>query len=296
MTKLTSKVQYKNFEPGEFIDIKERDYDETIKLIETFPWEIQREKIVIGLTNPSITIEGRNNDFLKLAVFFNQKYVLHYFNTTQTLFTKSFIHLKDSFEYIINYFLQAEFDITDFKKENTWLQHNLKHFVSQDFNYVVTSKSIRNYLLSTSGMNFCLSIVFLILFLSKGSKPINILGLIMLLFAIFLIGGGLHLLLFFNYYNYVQDKILIMSKGNDIFYFGSVDNPVRYDKRNILRYTTIRSRGSRNQFNGFAIVEIEFNDGTVLKIPNLLIDYQALEQKLFEYPRIDVNKFPFLKL
>lgn len=85
-----------------------------------------------------------------------------------------------------------------------------------------------------------------------------------------------------------------MSKGNDTFYFGDVENPVRYDKRNILQYTTIRSRGSRNQFSGFAIVEIEFKDRTILKIPNLLVDYLALEQKLFEYPRIDVNKFPWL--
>lgn len=296
MTKLTSKVQYKNFEPGEFIYVKERDYDETISLIGNFPWESQREKIVIDLTNPSITIEGKNNDFLKLAVFFNQKYVLHYFDTTQTLFTKSFIHLKDSFEHIRNYFLQENFDVTGFKRENTWLQYNLKHFVSQSFNYVITPKSIKNYLLSTSGMNFCLSIFFLILIFSKGFNSINIIALIVLLAAIFLIGGGLHLLLFFNYYNYVKGKILIMSKGNDTLYFGNVENPVRYDKRNILQYTTIRSRGSRNQFSGFAIVEIEFKDGTVLKIPNLLVDYLALEQKLFEYPRIDVNKFPWLRL
>lgn len=296
MTKLTSKVQYKNFEAGEFVDIKERDYDETIKLIENFPWENQREKIVIDLTNPSVTIEGKNNDYLKCAVFFNQKYVLHYLDATETLFTKSFINLKDSYEYIKNYFVQVQFDTTPFKKENTWLQHNLKHFVTQDFKYLVTPKSVKSYLLSTSGMNFCLSIFFVILIFSKGINSINIIALIVLLAAMFLIGGGLHLFLFFNYYNYAKDKILIMSKGNDTFYFGNTGNPLRYDKRNILQYTTIRSRGSRNQFSGFAIIEIEFKDGTVLKIPNLLVDYLALEQKLFEYPRVDVNRLPWLRL
>ena len=255
-----------------------------------------KPKIVIDLTNPSVTIVGENNDYLKLGVFFNQKYVLHYFDTTQTLFTKSFIDLKDSFEHIRSYFLQADFNVKGFKRENTWLQHNLKHFVTQDFNYVVTYKSIRSYLLSTSGINFCLSIFFLVLIFSKGFSAINSIVLIVFLAAMFLIGGGLHLIRFFNYYNYVKDKILIMSKGNDTFYFGNIENPLRYNKRNILRYTTIRSRGQRNQFGGFAIVEIEFNDGTVLKIPNLLVDYSALEQKLFEYSRIDVNKFPWLRL
>ncbi|MBS0646949.1 MAG: hypothetical protein JSR97_10230, partial [Verrucomicrobia bacterium] len=51
-----------------------------------------------------------------------------------------------------------------------------------------------------------------------------------------------------------------------------------------------------NQFSGFAVVEIELKDGAVLKIPNLLVDYLALEQKLFEHPRVDVNRFPWLRL
>ncbi|OIQ92869.1 hypothetical protein GALL_251640 [mine drainage metagenome] len=294
MTTLISKVQYKNFEAGEFVDIQKRNYADTIKLIESFPWNSQRDKIVIDLTNPSITIEGNNNDFLKFALFFNQKYVLHYFDQTQILYTKSFINLNEGYEYIKNYFEQLVFNTTDFKKETTWLQHNLKHFVTQDFRYVVTPKSIRTYLISTSGINFCLSIVFLILFLSKGLNSINTIGIIAILLVIFLIGGGLHLIIFFNYYNYVKDKVLIMSRGNDIFYFGNADNPLKYDKKDILQFTTIRSRGSRNQFSGFAIIKIEFKNGTILKIPNLLVDYTALENKLFEYPKIDKNKLPYL--
>lgn len=294
MTRLISKVQYKNFEVGEFVDIQERNYEDTIKLIESFPWNSQRDKIVIDLTNPSITIEGNNSDFIKFALFFNQKYVLHHFDQTQVLYTKSFINLNEGYKYIRTYFEQPEFDTTDFKKETTWLQHNLKHFVTQDFRYIVTPKSIRAYLISTSGINFCLSIVFLILFLSKGLDSINIIGIIAILLAMFLIGGGLHLIIFFNYYNYVKRKILIMSKGNNTFFFGNVDSPLKYDKKDILQFTTIRSRGTRNQFSGFAIIKIEFKNGTILKIPNLLVDYTALENKLFEYPKIDKNKLPYL--
>ena len=295
MIKLISKIQYKNFEAGEFVEVKERNYDDTINLIKIFPWSNQREKIVIDLTNPSITIEGKNNDFLKFALFFNQKYVLHYFNENQVLFSKSFVELKDGYDYVKMFFDQPIFDPSSFKKEPTWLQHNLKNFVTQDFKYVLTKKSIRNYLISTSGMNFGYSLFFFILGLTKGFNGINLLGIILALILVFLIGGGVHLILFFNYYNYVKDKILIMSRGNDNFYFGKIDNPLKYDKKDILQYTTIRSQGSRNQLNGFAIVEIEFKNGTVLKIPNLLLDYTALENKLFEYPRIEKNKFPYLK-
>ena len=295
MTQLISKLQYKNFEAGEFIEIQARSYQETIELIEKFPWNDQRDKIVIDLTNPSVTIEGKNNDFLKVALFFNQKYVLHYFDENQVLYTKSFTNLKDGYEWINNFFIQSKFDTNELKKETTWLQHNLKHFVTQNFRYVLTTKSAKTYLLSTSGMNLFLSITFLSLIFLKGLHSINIIALVVIVLTMFMLGGGVHLIIFFKYYHYLKDKVLVMSKGNDIFYFGNIDNPLKYDKKDILQYTIIRSKGSRNPFSGFAIVEIELKNGTVLKIPNLLVDYSAIRAKLFEYPGIDVNEFPLLR-
>jgi hypothetical protein len=85
-----------------------------------------------------------------------------------------------------------------------------------------------------------------------------------------------------------------MSKGNETFYFGTIDNLTEYHKKEILQYTVFRTRGSRNSANAFAVVEIAFKNGTVLRIPNLLIGYQAMEQKLFEYKRIEKNSFPFV--
>jgi hypothetical protein len=295
MTRLVAKIQYKNFEAGEFIDVQERDYEETIALIGEFPWHTQREKIVIGLTNPAVTIEGKHNNFLKLAVFFNQKYVLHYFDKNQVVYTRSVLDLADGYVYIKRFFEQPEFVPDDFKKENTWLQHNLKHFVTQDFRYITSRKSVIKYLLVTSGMNFCFSVVMLTVIFLKGFHTINALGLTALLLAIFVVGGGSQFLLFFNYYNHVKNKILILSKGNDSFWFGDKRNPLHYNKKDILYYTTIRMGGSRGLYNGFAIVEITLRDGTVLKIPNLLLDDIMLAQKLFEYPGTEKNELPYLR-
>ncbi|MBV4358373.1 hypothetical protein [Pinibacter aurantiacus] len=293
-TTLISKVQYKNFETGEFVDVQERSYEETIELIEKFPWNDQREKIVVDLTNPSITIEGKNNDFLKFALFFNRKYVLHYFDETQTLYTKSFFNLNEGFQYIKNYFEQPTFDTTDFRKENTWLQHNLQHFTTHDFRYEVSPKSTRTFLLSTSGTSFLVGIIFLIIILLNHLYSTNIAELFVLLLVMFLIGGGMNLILFFNYYNYAKDKVLIMSKGNDTFYFGTAENLIEYNKKEILQYTIFRTRGSRSSINAFAVVDIALKNGTLLRIPNLLVGYQAMEQKLFEYKRIEKNRFPFV--
>lgn len=291
MSTLITKAQYKNFEPGEFVDVQERTFEETIKLIEGFPWHSQRENIVIDLTNPSITIEGTNGDYLKLAVFFNKKYVLLYFNKEQRLFAKSFNDLQDGYAYIKRFFEQPVFDSTTFKKETTWWQNNLKHFVTQDFRYELTPKSLRRFFFSAVGLSILVPIIFLSILIGWAKNLLLDMlfpGCFFILFAI------LPLVLFFNYYNYVKNKILIMSKGNDIFYFGAFGSLVEYNKKEILRCTVIRTNGSRHIYSGFAMVKIEFRNGTMLSIPNLLIDHRALEDKLFQCPKIYSKKFPYL--
>ena len=159
MEKLTSKIQYNNFEVGEFIDTKKRTYNEVIDLIENFPWNKQREKIVIDLTNPSVTIERESGDFLKFAVYFNNKFVLSFLDPAKILFTKSFINKAEAYVFIKKYFDET-FDSADFKRQSTWLINNLKHFVSQAFVYTVNYTRIIKFLWSTSALIFTISIFF----------------------------------------------------------------------------------------------------------------------------------------
>ena len=294
MNRLTSKIQYKNFETGEFVEEKKRSFEELIEIIEQFPWEKERDKIVIDLTNPSITIEGNKNDYLKLAVYFNRKFVLHYIDADEILYDKSFMDIRDSYKYLVKYFT-GTFDKSEFKKQNTWLKKNAQHFVSQDFHYTVTPASIRKYLWSTSAMNFIFSAFIILLFIFKNELPLNYIALNFIFLFMLFMGGGLNLILFFNYYAYCKDKILIMSKGNDQFYYGYKNYPVTYHKKDILQFTTIKSRNHRSPIADFAIIKIEFKDGAVIKIPNLLVNDFSLEHKLFQYRKIEKGRFPFIK-
>jgi len=294
MNLLISKIQHKNFEIGEFVEEKKRSFEESITLIEQFPWEQERGKIVINLTNPSITFQGKNNDYLKLALYYNGKFVLHYFDKEQKLFTKSFCAIRDSYKYIQTFFELPNFDYGDFRKENTIFQSNLKHFVSQDFCYEITPKVIKRYLLSTSAINFGLGVFYILLFTAKTNFHINVVGIIILLFLIVLMGGGLNLILFFNYYMYAKNKILIMSKGNDKFYFGDKSNPSKYNKTEIIRFVTSQVRNNKNPVSGFAVVTIELKNGTDIKIPNILVDEQALANKLEGLPNAIRNRFPLI--
>lgn len=86
-----------------------------------------------------------------------------------------------------------------------------------------------------------------------------------------------------------------MSKGNDVFYYGDKTSPIKYDKKQIVQFTTIRNKSYKSPISGFAIVEIRLKDDTVIKIPSLLINYSSLEHKLFAYTKIEKNSFPFLR-
>ncbi len=69
---LISKIQYKNFEPGEFTDRQNRTYEQTISLIEAFPWEGRKSPPGSRLlpTPPSPWKARISGDFLKLAVYY----------------------------------------------------------------------------------------------------------------------------------------------------------------------------------------------------------------------------------
>lgn len=292
MTTLISKLQYKNFETGEFSGEKPRNYEEVIALIERFPWRSERGGVSIGLTNSSLTIEGKYNDYLKLTLYFNGKFILYYLDQKQALYTKSFTQVTDSYKYIKDFFDSFQFDLTDFKKENTIFQNNLKHFISQNFIYEVTAKSAFRFLYATSGMNLLFS-VFIICAAIFGKKAeINAIAIIVILLVIFALGGGLNLILFFQYYSYSKDKILIISKGNDQFVFGDKISPSIYKKSDIAQFTISRVRNSKHTISSFALVTIELKDGTELKIPNIIVDHSALEYKLTGIPKIESGSYP----
>lgn len=295
MMQLISKTQYQTFESGEFIQAAERSYDETIRLIKEFPWESQREHLKVSLTCPSITIDHSNGTYLKLALYYNGKFALHFLNRSDELFTKSFTNLNDTYPFIRSFFDETEFPAETFKKETTWFQKNRIHFATQDFVYQVTPQSIRQYIWSTSSTNFILTafISFFLIYKSPGLPAV-----IWSLLVIFVMGGGINLLLIWNYYSYAKDKTLIMSRGNDIFYYGEKKAPDQYSKKDIDLVTLVWLRSSTargNIFDEFSFIKISMKDGRTLIIPNLIIDHFAMEYKLYECRKTEKKAFPLIK-
>jgi hypothetical protein len=276
MQQLISKVQFNNFEAGEFVDIKERNCEEVIDLIEEFPWNKQRESFSVSLTNPSITIEGKNNDYFKIALYYNGKYVIYYLEDNGTLFTKIFERLESIYEYVKAYFEKNNVDTTGFKKTNNSLSKIIINFRTQDFVYTFSYNNrfkLFSYLYMfivgiltlfilqplTFSENFLLKIFFNVLFIGS---------------AVFLI--GFPLLTLFNHYKYSKNKILIISKANPIFYFGDLDNPKPYNKNDIVQIFS----NNRYRDNGTKL-KIMFINNEIIEFSLLLLAPADLEYSKF---------------
>ncbi len=283
MESLISKIQYDNFEAGEFVDIKERTYNEVIELIQNFPWNKQREHLVVSLTNPSITIEGNNNDYLKLALSYNQKYVLYYLSDDGTLYTKSFEQLESTFNYIEQFFEKTDFDTTGFKKTSSSFNEMIGHFRTDDFNYVMTNKNIQKLF-----FKYFIAFIYgfgVLLLLYNDSHSIYLNDRVA--FLKILVGGsaflliGFPILFFYNHYKHSKNKLLIVSKGNPIFYYGNIDAPIEYNKNDILQIFINNSRSSSE-----STFKIEFKNGQSIQISLLLLANFYVQVKFSDIPII----------
>jgi hypothetical protein len=294
MDSLLSKLQYRNFEPGEFVESRFRNFEETIGLIDNFPWSREREKIVIDLTNPSVTLE-RNATFLKLSLYFNGKFVLYYLNPENILFAKSFTDITDAYPYIRAFFRETDFTTTDFKQENTWLKNNLVHFVSQDFRYQVTRRRIRQFLISSSGVPLLLFFSVNLLFLLPSDYALSGWKWIVLIAVLMVWGGGINLLLFLQYYLHTRNRILILSRGNDQFIYGHRSDPVAYQKKQISEISLVHYSNGRSPILGFAVLWIRFQDQRTIQIPTLLLGLVDMQNKFPGIPIKEENALPVMR-
>jgi hypothetical protein len=153
------------------------------------------------------------------------------------------------------------------------------------------------YLPNTSPLNTPIFILFCFIFPNHPNPPLDCITALQRLrtrripVSIFFSGGGIHLLLFLNYYRYANWKMLFRSKGNPQFCFGDAGNPKTFNKKDIREVIEHRSSTSaRNPFTGFKLIEIILQNGRTLIIPNLMINTANLENKLFEHPATTIYK------
>lgn len=309
MNQLITKLQHKLDEPGEFTEIALRSYDETIQVIESFPWQAEHDHLLVALTNPSVTIESGTGSYLKLSLYYHEKFVLYFLDPDKKLYSKSFTRLADSYPFIQQFFDKGEIDFEAFRYEITWGKNNSIHFQTQSFTVEANEATWWRFLIRSSWLQFSFLLYFLILSIYLMSKPYHpgmawvwrsgnvlvIAKVLLSLLLLFVVAGGLNLIFFINYYLHVNQYVLKLSRGNDQFWYGPASSPVIYNKHDIaeVRYKG-DSRNGRNPLRNFEIFQIKFHNAEQISIPTVFFKESEMFNKFPGIPITRERGFPWL--
>jgi hypothetical protein len=96
--------------------------------------------------------------------------------------------------------------------------------------------------------------------------------------------GCINLWLLKNYYRFMKNKVLVISKGHDTFWYGDLDNPTQYSKQDIESVIIVSSQKAysrRSMWSDFVIYKIHFsNNAYPIAFTSLLIDEFDFRNKI----------------
>lgn len=281
--KLHTKTQWKHFEKGEFTDEKERTLTETWELIHQFPWKTERISTSVELTGPSITIERGEETYLKLGHFFHQKFIF-YFCHQGKIWEKPLATLEEFTPFLQLFFDGSLEEIKSAGVKKGWIWNAPSFFRTHPFVYEVNTQSILRFLRFPvlSSLAFYLVLLFPIL----SVYPIQVL---IYLFPLWLLFSSGSLLLLFNYYQVDRFRSLILSKGNDTFWFGDQGEMKTYVKSNIKQISKYAYPNRRGLWPYAMLYEIEFHNGEVIHFSSLLLPESWFNRKLANF---DIQEIP----
>jgi hypothetical protein len=113
----------------------------------------------------------------------------------------------------------------------------------------------------------------------EGGPIMPNLPLILTLFALPYVVIILYLALLINYYRAARDKVLILPKNKDLFYYGPSGHPQQFDKKDILEIVSFGLWGIPIEHLGFVRIEMRANRGRYIYIPSIMHSGPRLLEK-----------------
>ncbi|MGV8879867.1 MAG: hypothetical protein ACOH2A_12640 [Sphingobacteriaceae bacterium] len=286
MRKFVSKVQYANYETGEFSLKRLRNAEESIALLNNFPWKQNYQIVSVELTCPSVMIEHPNGNFLKIGYYFNGKLCAYLWNKKGSLSSKVINNLQDGGKVITDFYNDVDLSIN--AEKSNFVFNAKKHFVTRSFTYSTTVRRVVKFLLYPTGFLTLLTLAMLTGFFN--TITFTTIGLLVTI-AFFLIFNGFNFFLFFNYYCFSKDLYLRVSKGHNNFFFGTKSSYKEFYKTEIQNIKQYYNNRPRNPWGDNMIYEITFKSGEKIKFPNLLLGTDAFDNKFSEQKIERVHKF-----
>ncbi|MBS7565297.1 hypothetical protein KHS38_12860 [Mucilaginibacter sp. Bleaf8] len=276
MKKLITKLQYKNFERGEFISEQYRTLEETHELIKQYPWDTQRHFTDIEPTGPSVTIDRGRGEYLKIGLYFNQKFCLYLFNRHNSLYEYHTASQQEVYDIVTKFFSDANLE-PSFEKHLISIGSE-SHFKNKNFLYSLnTGQIIAKYilLLLLTACILCSLTIATIIFFPAGT-------------LLLLAGYGLFKFhsLYLSHYQKSKNVGLKLSRGINEFTYSKNGVSKTYNKTDI-KQIDVFSSASNTKNSDLIFYQIIFNDSTEIRISGQVIAQQVFVQKfpgmLFHY-------------
>lgn len=295
MNRLNSKLQFRDFEKGEFTGIAARDLRETMALALQYPWTDQRLHFVVGHTGPGIVVQDDRGNYLKPALYYSNKYIAYYCDAAGQLYQKTLEKPEDVTGALTTFFALSDNPPEGFHLQKKIFRNTKEHFQTRDFRYSVQDLSLWQ-MISRGGTLFYIFIgIFFIGTIFPDIRNYGSTGtlvfLSVLFFILFSLGGGLNLLLLYRYYHTDKKTVIICSKGLPEFYFGTAEQQTRYNKQEILKIELKGQANTRSPIRDFAVYKIYMTNGTVLPFTSILIPPDQLREKMHGIPVEEVQQF-----
>ncbi len=265
MPQFISKLQYDTYEKGEFSDEQPRGLDETIRLIEEFPWHTGRGS-AIEVTGPSVTIQDNSLNYLKIGLYFNGKFCVYYLDNDDHFYEYHAVTMESVNNIVLDFF-KNNLNLKLFEKHFFSIGKR-QHFETDKFEYRMETSLF--YLYLTFG------VIFVTLF---GGYIIimSILGLNLSFYPL-LIASFPGLILLYLVYTTFKNKdkfsYLQISKGKNKFLYGKDEQHINeYNKKNIKEILCFKSILPSNRYGGSSLrkFKIIFNDKQRIEFTSSLI-------------------------
>ncbi len=273
MPQFISKVQYKTCEKGEYYDEQPRTLEETIELINNFPWA--REQYAdVELTGPSITILDDKGNYLKVGIYFGGRFTLYYLDAEGRYY--EYYPLKiDKIYIIVTDFFNEKVNLNEFEKIRFAIAMK-GYFITRAFEYRINLWRVALFSndLTLFGIPFFIAILLTLII--SGEKP-TLTGLTILTLFILLIGS--FVAFFYSKFHGSRKQYLKISRGNPEFIFGNSPDEIKtYNKANIKEIKHYINKNHKSP-NHIAIVQIVFDDHSILCFSDNLISHSSLMSK-----------------
>jgi hypothetical protein len=286
----TLKLQYDNFDTGEFTEEKTVD-KQTLLTIFDENTEIVKANRTYSIKRPLIKFYLRKGEnYLCIMHFTKDAFKVWYCNDPDTRLFEGNYYKKNVRKLLELFFDNNLVELNKFIPRTTKSEKSLiSLFMTSDFLYIYRPKGLIYLALCTL---MFLPGVYLFIYLTFISQD-KVLAIMTSIFPLIII---FHFILHFNYIKRSKNISIKVSSGSSKVVVYDDKKLYEFSKEDIKEVFQVTGSGFRNPYIGYSFSRIILNDSKIFDISYMIIEPYELKYKLSNVPTKQIARFyPFIK-